>query len=171
MKKTNKPNPLKFFNDNKAMAYKKAGGEMAKYKVALKKAQDGITVKESDLAKQYTNAPMVGAEPFSEYAEKQRIAAGKVIPGVMGPSPNAYKESKNVVNNNWYNDPRFSKNVEGVDAFYKKEVDAGTIYGKKHKGFMSRYNQASKDYLKANPKLNQIETGKKKGGSVGRKKK
>lgn len=39
MKKTNKPNPLKFFNDNKAMAYKKAGGEMAKYKKSLKRFQ------------------------------------------------------------------------------------------------------------------------------------
>ena len=41
MKKTNKPNPLKVFNDNKAMAYKKAGGEMAAFKKSLKKAQDG----------------------------------------------------------------------------------------------------------------------------------
>lgn len=41
MKKTNKPNPLKVFNDNKVMAYKKAGGEMAAYKSNLKKLQDG----------------------------------------------------------------------------------------------------------------------------------
>ena len=41
MKKTNKPNPLKVFNDNKAMAYKKAGGEMAAYKSNLRKLQDG----------------------------------------------------------------------------------------------------------------------------------
>lgn len=39
MKKTNKSNPLKFFNDNKEMAYKKAGGEMAKFKKSLKKFQ------------------------------------------------------------------------------------------------------------------------------------
>jgi len=32
---------LKTFNDNKAMAYKKAGGAMAIYKKSLKKAQDG----------------------------------------------------------------------------------------------------------------------------------
>jgi hypothetical protein len=44
MKKTNKSNPLKTFNDNKAMAYKKAGGEMAAYKKSLIKAQDGIAV-------------------------------------------------------------------------------------------------------------------------------
>jgi len=44
MKKTNKPNPLKTFNDNKAMAYKKAGGEMATFKKYLTKAQNGISV-------------------------------------------------------------------------------------------------------------------------------
>ena len=44
MKKTNKPNPLKMFNDNKAMAYKKAGGEMAAYKKYLRKAENGIEV-------------------------------------------------------------------------------------------------------------------------------
>ena len=42
MKKTIKSNPLKFFNDNKAMAYKKTGSQMSTYKVKLKKAQDGI---------------------------------------------------------------------------------------------------------------------------------
>ena len=43
MKKTSKPNPLKTFNDNKAMAYKKAGGAMAEYKKYLKKAQPGLS--------------------------------------------------------------------------------------------------------------------------------
>jgi hypothetical protein len=41
MKKNNKPNPLKFFNDNRAKAYKQAGGQMAQYKKALKKAGNG----------------------------------------------------------------------------------------------------------------------------------
>ena len=41
MKKTNKPNPLKVFNDNKAMAYKKAGGEMAAFKKSLKRMDNG----------------------------------------------------------------------------------------------------------------------------------
>lgn len=44
MKKTNKPNPLKTFNDNKAMAYKKAGGEMSAFKKSLIKANDGRIV-------------------------------------------------------------------------------------------------------------------------------
>jgi hypothetical protein len=43
MKKTNTSNPLKFFNDNKDMAYKKAGGEMSKYKKSLKRFQGDVT--------------------------------------------------------------------------------------------------------------------------------
>jgi hypothetical protein len=46
MKKTNKPsNPLKVFNDNRAMAYKKAGGAMKDFKKSLPKAQTGKSVK------------------------------------------------------------------------------------------------------------------------------
>ena len=41
MKKTNKPNPLKVFNDGKAAAYKKAGGAMKEFKKSLPKAQTG----------------------------------------------------------------------------------------------------------------------------------
>ena len=44
MKKTNKPNPLKVFNDNKVAAYKKAGGAMKEFKKSLPKAQNGRTV-------------------------------------------------------------------------------------------------------------------------------
>ena len=157
MKKTNKENPITFFR-------KANEARQAKVKKSIKKAQDGMIIKESDLAKQYTNAPMVGAEPFSEYARKQRDIS------FTGPAPDAYKGSNNIAENNYYNDPRFSKAVEGTDAFYKKEVDAGTIYGKSGKGFMGRFNQASRDYLKANPKMNQIASGKKKGGPIKRKK-
>jgi len=45
MKKTNTSNPLKFFNDNKDMAYKKTGGEMAAFKKSLLKANNGTIVK------------------------------------------------------------------------------------------------------------------------------
>ena len=69
MKKTNKPNPLKVFNDNKAMAYKKAGGEMAKYKVALKKAQDGIEM-ENDMM---INKPGYGAKKTVNPTEIQAV--------------------------------------------------------------------------------------------------
>jgi hypothetical protein len=75
MKKTNNSNPLKTFNDNKAMAYKKAGGEMAAFKKSLPKAQDGIMIKGSELAKQYAKAPMVGAEPEWSALETERSKA------------------------------------------------------------------------------------------------
>jgi hypothetical protein len=42
MKKINKVNPLTHFNNLKAAAIKKAGGEMSAYKKSLKKAQTGI---------------------------------------------------------------------------------------------------------------------------------
>ncbi len=42
MKENNKVNPLKYFNDNKAAAVKKAGKDMSAYKKSLKKAQDGM---------------------------------------------------------------------------------------------------------------------------------
>jgi hypothetical protein len=41
MKKGGKPNPLKFFNDNRAKAVAKAGGAMKAYNKNLKKAKDG----------------------------------------------------------------------------------------------------------------------------------
>jgi len=44
MSRDTKVNPLKVFNDNKEKAYKKAGGEMSKYKKSLTKAQPGIQV-------------------------------------------------------------------------------------------------------------------------------
>jgi len=43
MKKANKPNPLKIFNDNNTKARMKAGGAMSEYKKYLKKAQDGMS--------------------------------------------------------------------------------------------------------------------------------
>ena len=54
MKKTNKPNPLKTFNDNKAAAYKKASGAMKTFKKSLPKAQDGIQVQAGPLPERAT---------------------------------------------------------------------------------------------------------------------
>ena len=41
MKKTNTSNPLKYFNDIKDKAYKKAGGEMAAFKKSLNRMDNG----------------------------------------------------------------------------------------------------------------------------------
>lgn len=48
MKKGGKPNPLKFFNDNRAKAVAKAGGAMKAFNKNLKKAQDGKDVVDPD---------------------------------------------------------------------------------------------------------------------------
>lgn len=45
MKKKTASNPLKFFNDNKAKAYKRGGDVMKAFKKSLPKAQDGETFK------------------------------------------------------------------------------------------------------------------------------
>jgi hypothetical protein len=152
MKKTSKPNPLKVFNDNKANAAKKAGATMSAFKKSLPKAQDGIIFNQSDLKKQYAANPMVGAQPEYAYLEETRQ-------NKMGPrsSSNKYYEgyrSKNKTDQSYDNDPRFSKNIEGVNSFYNAEKNAGTLY---KKGFNDRYDKAFAKFKKANPKLNTIK--------------
>lgn len=152
MKKTSKPNPLKVFNDNKANAAKKASATMSAFKKSLPKAQDGIIFNQSDLKKQYAANPMVGAQPEYAYLEETRQ-------NKMGPrsSSNKYYEgyrSKNKTDQSYDNDPRFSKNIEGVNSFYNAEKNAGTLY---KKGFNDRYDKAFAKFKKANPKLNTIK--------------
>lgn len=175
MKKTNKPNPLKTFNDNKAMAYKKAAGAMKAFKKSLPKAQDGIMFKGSELAKQYAKAPMVGAEPEWSALETERSKA-------LGPRANdsGYYSPYNSVtgtsdgkggrtkfdSSNVMNDPRFSKAQEKTNEFYNKEKSAGTLFSDK-KGFNTRYKAARP----APGTINQANFQKKKGGVVKSKKK
>jgi len=72
MKKTNKSNPLKTFNDNKAMAYKKAGGEMSAFKKSLPKAQMGM-----DMGRRKKN------EPIQPEAKMATLPAGRVTPSIF----------------------------------------------------------------------------------------
>ena len=83
MKKTNKPsNPLKFFNDNKAMAYKKAGGAMKDFKKSLPKAQTGMNV--GPMEEEYQN--------YMDTAKKNAVASQQrnIIYGPQGTFNNAY---------------------------------------------------------------------------------
>ena len=68
MKKTNKSNPLKTFNDNKAMAYKKAGGAMKNFKKSLPKAQLG-----DEVNNMLVNKPGSGAKKSSSDNEYSNI--------------------------------------------------------------------------------------------------
>lgn len=151
MKKTNKENPLTTFRKlNQARQ-----GMVMK---SLKKAQAGIstgvkTFNASDLNKEYANAPMVGAKPeYVHLDEMKRVSEGKA------------PKNKTIAEENYYNDPRFSKNVEATDAFYKKEKAKKTLF---NSGFIGRKSVAQEKFNKANPNRNMIQ---KKGGVVKRKK-
>lgn len=180
MKKTSKPNPLKTFNDNKAMAYKKAGGAMKAFKKSLTKAQDGIMFKGSDLAKQYAKAPMVGAEPeFSALqAERTKALLGPSTSDLAYASPYTYptwtSDGKGgrtkFDDSNYMNDPRFSKNMEKTNEFYNKEKNAGTLFSSDKKGFNTRYRDAGRKVTTATG-YNQFNPQMKKGGAVKSKKK
>ena len=89
MKKTNKPNPLKMFNDNKAMAYKKAGGEMSAYKKFLRKADNGIQVN--------SQGDPVKSGPLSKsdaaFLDYQYPSTNPKVP--FYPSPEGYDTKKN----------------------------------------------------------------------------
>jgi hypothetical protein len=89
MKKTNKPNPLKTFNNNKAMAYTKAGGEMNAFKKSLSKAQDGIQVN--------SQGDPIKSGPLSKsdaaFLDYQYPSTNPKVP--FYPSPEGYDTRKN----------------------------------------------------------------------------
>jgi hypothetical protein len=89
MKKTNNSNPLKTFNDNKAMAYKKAGGEMAAFKKFLTKAENGIEVN--------SQGNPVKSGPLSKndmaFLDYQYPSTNPKVP--FYPSPEGYDVRKN----------------------------------------------------------------------------
>lgn len=87
MKKTTKPNALKTFNDNKAMAYKKAGGAMSEFKKSLTKAQNGRSVSRPLTQQQ------AAQEAFSS-PQNDPMSASRPVPFVSeavstGPVPRA----------------------------------------------------------------------------------
>lgn len=116
MKKTNKSNPLKTFNDNKAMAYKKAGGEMKAFKKALMKGQNGMAVDSAYRTSQImdpnsrTNVDIRNKElvskmpvPTGPRPDYVKIKEGAYAKGNMGndsfaPKPNLKSKPNNPVN-------------------------------------------------------------------------
>jgi hypothetical protein len=168
MKENSKVNPLKYFNDNKAAAVKKAGGDMSAYKKSLKKAQAGQEFKESVLAKEYANAPIAGAEPEWSYLEGQKMDKfGPRTSGYQGSPYNmkrTIKDSKGKKitydNSSAMNDPRFSTAMEKTNEFYNKEKNAGTLF---KKGFGTRMQQNRPAPGTINTLVNDTM---KKGGSV-----
>jgi len=181
MKKTNKVkmgplgtplgNPLGYFNSQKAK-------KSVEPKQTLRKAQNGIEYKGSELAKEYAKAPMVGAEPEWSYLEGQRV---KSAGPVTNPYINSYKEGPynksntiyrntntgkqtGTANSNVMNDPRFSEAQEKTNEFYNKEKNAGTLYN--NKGFSKR--MANSEPAKGS--INVVNKTMQKGGATKAKK-
>jgi hypothetical protein len=86
MKKKSASNPLKFFNDNKAKAYKKGGIAMKSFKKSLPKAQDGKIVPPGTVmtderiwtGKKYSKAPVKSTDvPPGTVMNDGRIWDGK----------------------------------------------------------------------------------------------
>jgi len=173
MKKTNKVkmsplgtplgNPLGYFNSLK-------GKTKVEPKQTLRKAQNGIMFKGSDLAKEYAKAPIAGAEPEWSALERERIAAqGPRVTndkryGDNYNNPTYTSDGKggktSFIGSNMMNDPRFSKVQEKTNEFYTKEKKDGTLY---NKGFRNRFDAAKKLVTGT---INQADFTKKKGGTV-----
>lgn len=149
MKKTTKPNPLKFFNDNKAMAYKKAGGAMDAFKKSLiKKDNGGVT----------GNEPMIGPKTQEQAMMSNIMNYQPPIPFANKPtleerSRKAMMDSMNNMRNMPVN-PRGSSGPRGTYEDYKPKPLSDAE---------RRFDEMQ---------LNKLHSqGAKKGGSVKRKKK
>ena len=136
MKKTNKSNPLKTFNDNKAMAYKKAGGEMAAFKKSLTKAQTGIAV---------NSQPMIGPK-----TEMQSIMSN--VSNFQPPIPRANTPSISEMSRN-----RNLSDQERMDIYKSRPEPKGTYDEYKPKSI----SDAEKKYLEM-----KNSRGAKNGGPV-----
>ena len=69
--KSKKTNPLKFFNDNKAMAKAKAGMEMKKFKKSLVKAQKGISTDSTKIYNQWAQDDAILSKKFENRGDKE----------------------------------------------------------------------------------------------------
>jgi hypothetical protein len=122
MKKTNKVNPLTHFNNTKAAAIKKAGGEMSAYKKSLKKAQYGIAagplerIESKKLDNLYgPNTPMV----LSPETINKRLDLRKLV------EDNRREDKPNFNRGNW---------TMAEEALKAGDVDENEIKGYQKKG-------------------------------------
>lgn len=85
MKKTSKSNPLKTFNDNKKIAYKKAGSEMSAFKKSLiKKDNGGITLPPGVVPPGGIPQNSLGLGPTNSKPISANFNAGKISGGFSG---------------------------------------------------------------------------------------
>ena len=147
MKKTTKPNPLKTFNDNNAMAYKKAGGAMDAFKKSLRKADNG-GVK--------GDPPMIGPKTQEQAMMSNIMNSQPPIPYANKPTLNerAGKTMMDSINSRPISVPRRSGQPKGVYEEYKYKPISDSE---------KKFNEMKLDTLNSQ--------GAKKGGAVKRKKK
>jgi hypothetical protein len=148
MKKTTKPNPLKFFNDNKAMAYKKAGGAMDAFKKSLRKAPDGG----------FTGPqPMIGPKTQEQAMISDIMSSQPPIPFANKPTLNerAGKAMMDSINNKPAYVPQGRDVPKGTYEEYKRKSPSQP---KSPSDAERRFNEMK------------YSQGAKKGGSVKRKK-
>jgi len=134
MKKNNKVNPLKYFNDNKAMAYKKAGGAMEDFKKLVKKYQDaGETGGEGGPKPTSTPTPSPSPSPQSQQTPKGPISDNDLMMAMLekGISPRDMKKvmkakTKVAVNPNTVIDAAGKVVSSGIDAFVNRGGGGGS---------------------------------------------
>ena len=163
-KKVSKPNPLKVFNDNKAAAYKKAGGAMKDFKKSLPKAQKGIVADKTKVENPYKKFPERLAK--KESPEKLTPAELKALAHQhrgMGEMYGSYVKKTGPVMNELGNlTPAQQRQLK---SFMSKESLGQKIY-EALPNIGTMYGSSAADI----PKGSKLEK-QKRGGSVKRKKK
>jgi hypothetical protein len=149
-KKVSKPNPLKAFNDNKAAAYKKAGGAMKSFKKSLPKAQTGKQT------------------PFQQYMKiPGAVASDTVVKSKYYPTQDVLKQeilnAKNEGNKRYIDKAAFppAKNPKNQKAL---DIARDKTYGEMRYGIQDpNIDESVEQYMRRMGPL-------KKGGSIKRKK-
>lgn len=153
MKNINKPHPLKVFNDNKAMAYKKAGGEMAKFRKSLPQKGDGGR----------WHAPMA----LPENPKTQSPMVGPMNNPMIGPT-NAMRENQRVEQINPADALRKTEELNNINAKKANLNDLRKKYNNEAP-IMSKPPGVREGLTPEQTRL--LNFGAKKGGAVKRKKK
>lgn len=156
MKKTNKPNPLTVFNNNKAMAYKKADGEMAAFKKSLTKAQAGMSM--GPITEIQSNFNDAMGQQHIPYADRPKVPAFNM---------NSYANQKLADLSQRSNDS--SMGMSNINSANTRERQSSSMLD----SAIRQQNNAQNAYLNNNQKNieNQKKYPKQKiGGTVKRKK-
>lgn len=96
MKHNKKVNPLTHFNNLKAAAVKKAGGEMSTYKKSLKKAQAGTQVN-NNIPDEYKDYERFSGPLRENQAKKLDRILGSNTPMISSPEEiNKYKNIRDI---------------------------------------------------------------------------